>query len=128
MALLLFKQLKGDTPDYDRVLFTLVNGQVLPTGNSKPTSGDTGVTSTPPSQARFQQQAPTSVPAAVPPPLSRKKQKKQEKKKQKKLLKAANEAVQSASAQLPSTHSVDDGLELYVLVSFYSSFENAGMI
>lgn len=85
--------LKGETPDNDRVLFTLVNGQVLPTDKaSNPKPGNaTGVSSlspqvssTAPPQTSETTRSPTSS-------QSRRKQKKQEKKKLKRQnLKAAN--------------------------------------
>lgn len=83
--------LKGETPDNDRVLFTLINGQVLPT--DKPTtSSSLAVNSTLPSPGSTMPSSRNVEPVSDSTPTqSRKKQKKQEKKKQKKLLlKAAN--------------------------------------
>ncbi|EFX75642.1 hypothetical protein DAPPUDRAFT_107725 [Daphnia pulex] len=83
--------LKGETPDNDRVLFTLINGQVLPT--DKPTtSSSLAVNSTLPSPGSTMPSSRKVEPVSDSTPTqSRKKQKKQEKKKQKKLLlKAAN--------------------------------------
>lgn len=93
--------LKGETPGNDRVLFTLVNGQVLPTdksngvspGSVNNASGNVTLSST--------QSSSTAVDPAsnTNPPQSKKKQKKQEKKKQKKLLlKTASNGVSNAES------------------------------
>jgi len=71
--------LKGETPDNDRVLFTLVNGQVLPTSGG-PAQSQKQSNSIPKSGT-------TTTPTTV---LSNRKLKKQEKKKQKKLLRATS--------------------------------------
>jgi len=83
--------LKGETPDNDRVLFTLINGQVLPTDKSNGSTSSSVVgNSTLPSQGSTMPSS-RNVDPISDPTQSRKKQKKQEKKKQKKLLlKAAN--------------------------------------
>ena len=95
--------LKGETPANDRVLFTLVNGQVLPTDKSKPssTAGNSTLSSSQGSNNISPKAAkPPSNPASA---QSVKKQKKQEKKKQKRLLlKAA-----SNTASLPQSLQID---------------------
>lgn len=87
--------LKGETPDNDRVLFTLVNGQVLPTVAGQ-SNGVSNQSVGAPAAAKSQKHS-NSVPknssgntaAAAPTPVqSKKKQKKQEKKKLRKLLQA----------------------------------------
>ena len=86
--------LKGETPDNDKVLFTLVNGQVLPTEklNSASSISTTG-RSTQPSQtsSTIANGAVETTNSATAAQL-KKKQKKQEKKKQKKLLATMNSA------------------------------------
>merc|ERR1712071_380174 len=91
--------LKGETSDNDRVLFTMVNGQVIPTNKSSSTCGTKTAVST------------TSLPSvpnqletkpAAPPTLSKKKQKKLEKKKQKKILKKQVEAEAVAKLETMS--------------------------
>lgn len=75
--------LKGETPDNDRVLFTLVNGHVL--SSDKPKNGQEP-SNTQPSPASAIHNAP-----AISNAQTRKKQKKLEKRRQKKLLEAANQ-------------------------------------
>ncbi|KAK4007947.1 hypothetical protein OUZ56_013107 [Daphnia magna] len=89
--------LKGETPDNDRVLFTLINGQVLPTEKSAGvTSSSLAGNSTLPLQGSSMT-SPITSETTSSPAQSRKKQKKQEKKKQKKLLLKAASNIESAA-------------------------------
>lgn len=86
--------LKGETPDNDRVLFTLVNGHVLSSDKSS-----SGPPSEPPSTPSI---APVNIKQSEPAvsnAQTRKKQKKLEKRMQKKLLEAANQNL--AQVQQP---------------------------
>ena len=99
--------LKGETPDNDRVLFTLINGQVLPTDKSKgSTSSTVAGNSTLPSQGSTMPSSRNVEPVSDSTPTqTRKKQKKQEKKKQKKLLLTAANNTESI-AQSPKIDQV----------------------
>ena len=96
--------LKGETPENDRVLFTLVNGHVLSTDKSS-SDPDTSV----PAET-------TSVPKQNEPATNnaqtRKKQKKLEKKRQKKLLEAANQI--NTNQQFISPPQVEDTVLFWV--------------
>ncbi len=95
--------LKGETPDNDRVLFTLVNGQVLPTDKSKPSSSAGNST-----QGSNNTSSKAAEPASnLTPAQSVKKQKKQEKKKQKKLLLKAASNTANNTVSLPQPPQVD---------------------
>lgn len=88
--------LKGETPENDRVLFTLVNGHVLSTdkSNSEP---DKSVPSKATSATKQNEPAVNNA-------QTRKKLKKLEKRKQKKLLEAANQI--NTNEQFASPHQV----------------------
>ena len=79
--------LKGETPDNDRVLFTLVNGHVLSSDKSGGGASSKPSTATSIGSANAKQNEPV-----VSNAQSRKKQKKLEKRIQKKLLEAANQS------------------------------------
>ena len=108
--------LKGETSDNDRVLFTMVNGQVIPTNKSSSTCGTKTAVST------------TSLPSvpnqletkpAAPPTLSKKKQKKLEKKKQKKILKKQVEAEAVAKLETMSRPTFNQHVSHY----FYNQYK-----
>ena len=111
--------LKGDTSDNDRVLFTMVNGQVIPTNKnidtcvSKTTVGVPSLASVP---------SPLEARPAAPPTLSRKKQKKLEKKKQKKLLKKQAEAEAAAKLEALSRPSFNQHVSNYFCNNSYTYF------
>jgi len=89
--------LKGETSDNDRVLFTMVNGQVIPankSGSSSNSNSRTTTTTTP------KMSVPTP-PQPEKPAVSKKKQKKLERKKQKKLEKKEAENAQLEALSRP---------------------------
>lgn len=110
--------LKGDTSDNDRVLFTMVNGQVIPTSKNSSTSASKTVSA--PSLVSVPNQV--EAKPVAPPALSRKKQKKLEKKKQKKLLKKQAEAEAAAKLEALSRPSFNQHVSNYFCNNSYTYF------
>lgn len=92
--------LKGETPDNDRVLFTLVNGQVLPIEKSNGASASSvnGNSTLVPSQNSSATSTTVETVTSSNPAQSKKKKKKQEKKKHKQTIRQPTSSSAENSA------------------------------